>query len=207
MEAIERALGKSPGFMMNRTVQALRKAWSECIDAERVDLTPEEFFVLVMLDAVDGLSQTEMAESLMRDRTTVTRLLDGIVKKGLARRDHPREDRRVVRTWLTPKGREVYAAASQATVRLRKRFFAGIEPREMESLLRTLERVRANCGPVGGAASVDAGGGKGGGNSGLPGDQTGSRAASGPAPGRRPATGRTSAATRSATARSVAAPR
>lgn len=153
MDAVERVLEKSPGFMMNRTVQAIRKVWTESIEAEGVRLTPEEYFVLVMLDAVDGLSQTEMAESLMRDRTTVTRLLDGVVKKGLARREHPKEDRRVVNTWLTPRGREVFAAASAVTARVRKRLFGSIDATEMEQTLRTLARVRENCREGNGVAA------------------------------------------------------
>lgn len=145
MDAVERVLEKSPGFMMNRTVQAIRKFWTEAIETEGLRLTPEEYFVLVMLDAVDGLNQTEMAESLMRDRTTVTRLLDGVVKKGLARRDHPKNDRRIVNTWLTPKGREMFAAASTVTARVRKRLFGSIDPPDMELTLRTMARVRENC--------------------------------------------------------------
>ncbi len=72
-------------------------------------LTAAQYNVLnVLADAVDGLSQRELGDILVVDRSNITGLLDRLEKSGLVKRsDHP-SDRRVYRVSLTPVGRKLW---------------------------------------------------------------------------------------------------
>jgi DNA-binding MarR family transcriptional regulator len=73
-------------------------------------VTEAQFNVLnVLANAPAGLSQRELGDVLVVDRSNVTGLLDRMEKSGWVRReDHPR-DRRIHRVMLTASGRQLWA--------------------------------------------------------------------------------------------------
>ena len=82
-------------------------------------LTGAQFNVLNLLaGAADGISQRELGDRLLVDRSNVTGLLDRMEKAGWVRRtDHP-EDRRVYLVRLTPAGRRVASGEAERLWRL-----------------------------------------------------------------------------------------
>lgn len=144
MQDVEKQLNRYLAFVANRAVYAIRRAWTLTAEQERLDLTPEEFLVLEMLTVRDGLTQSELTLAAVRDRTTVTRLLDGLVRKGLVRREHGKDDRRVVRTHITAKGRRVHGQATAMVQRLRKIALGGLSPTDVEHAMGVLHQLRCN---------------------------------------------------------------
>src|SRR5579871_3512475 len=73
-------------------------------------LTEAQFNVLnVLADAPDGMSQRELSDVLVVDRSNVTMLLDRMEKAGWVQRsDHP-TDRRVYQVFPTIEGRALWA--------------------------------------------------------------------------------------------------
>jgi len=68
-------------------------------------LTGAQYNVLNILAASpDGISQRELGDRLVVDRSNVTGLLDRLEKSGWVRRTDDPEDRRVYRVVLTPAG-------------------------------------------------------------------------------------------------------
>jgi DNA-binding MarR family transcriptional regulator len=49
-----------------------------------------------------GITQTQIAEYLSKDKTTITRMIDALVKKGQLERRSSEEDRRVFHIYVTP---------------------------------------------------------------------------------------------------------
>ena len=103
--AVPFLLDAALGFVVARTSHAMRSSFRETVSTAGHDITPEEWGLLSRLWEQDGQRPAELAESTLRDRSTVTRLLDRMVEKGLARREVDPEDRRGMQTWLTPAGR------------------------------------------------------------------------------------------------------
>jgi long-chain acyl-CoA synthetase len=78
-----------------------------------VDLTLPQYRVLGILG--DGCeASSKLAEKLAVSRPSVTGVVDGLVTRGLVRRDHIADDRRRVDVGLTDAGRLVLAAADAA---------------------------------------------------------------------------------------------
>src|SRR6267154_357244 len=59
----------------------------------------------ILVSHPEGLSQRELGDLLVVDRSNVTGLLDRLEKSGLVRRDDHPGDRRVYRVSITPAGR------------------------------------------------------------------------------------------------------
>lgn len=73
-------------------------------------LSAAQFNVLnVLAAAPDGLSQRQLGDVLVVDRSNVTGLLDRMGEAGWVRRSDDPADRRVYRVTLTPAGRKLWA--------------------------------------------------------------------------------------------------
>ena len=69
------------------------------------DIRPAQFSVLVVIEANPGLSQADLGETLGIERARLVRLLDGLEKRGLTRRQPSPTDRRSHALSLTEAGR------------------------------------------------------------------------------------------------------
>ena len=70
------------------------------------DIRPAQFSVLVVIEANSGLSQADLAERLGIERARLVRLLDGLEKRGLIRRQPSPLDRRSHALVLTRDGQK-----------------------------------------------------------------------------------------------------
>ena len=111
----------------------------------RKGLSQARFRVLLHLRGAGqaGLHPMDIAEALGVERATVTGLVDGIEKAGLARRLPCPGDRRAIMVALTPAG--VRLADSVAPARQRKisGLLAGLSAAEKKELVRLLDKVKA----------------------------------------------------------------
>ena len=73
------------------------------------DVTPEQWSLLLRLHEGPGQIQSELADRTVKDKTTITRILDRLEHKGLAERRRDPNDRRTQRLFLTPRGEAVLA--------------------------------------------------------------------------------------------------
>jgi MarR family transcriptional regulator for hemolysin len=100
--------------------------------------------LLLHLARTRGANQTELAAVLELERPTVVRLLDGLEKQGLIRRQAVDGDRRAKQVALTEMAGPEVAAMEAMTVETRARLLAGIEEGELEVASRVLARLIRN---------------------------------------------------------------
>jgi DNA-binding MarR family transcriptional regulator len=136
------------GFVVGRTFHIQRRAFAATVAGAEIQITPEEWVLLNRLWTRDGQRQTDLAESTIKDRTTVTRLLDGMVKKGLVRRETDPEDRRVVLAWLTDEGRDLIQQLLPVMEELLEDATTGISEKELEVTRNTLTTFQKNLGEI-----------------------------------------------------------
>jgi DNA-binding MarR family transcriptional regulator len=78
--------------------------------AQSVGLSPGRFAALSLIDRNPGISQTALARAIGSDKSTLTPVLDNLVKRGLISRVRTRSDRRLYELSLTDAGRKVMRA-------------------------------------------------------------------------------------------------
>ncbi|HEV8662248.1 MAG TPA: MarR family winged helix-turn-helix transcriptional regulator [Candidatus Methylomirabilis sp.] len=111
------------------------------------------------LDALtDGgeLTVTALARHLFLAVSTVTRILEPLERKGLARRRRGTGDRREVRIAITPRGRSLLGRIRAELVETQRALLSPLARVEREAVLKTLEglveavtRWQDGCGPEG----------------------------------------------------------
>lgn len=69
-----------------------------------LDLTIEQVIILKILEENEGLNLYQIAERADRERTTITRMIDGLERRNLVLRVPDKSDNRQKQVYLTKKG-------------------------------------------------------------------------------------------------------
>lgn len=136
----KRELGLTPSVLawlrLARVFQKVDRASVEHLRAW--GLSVAQFDVLAQVGAAEGLTQQELAQSLLVTKGNVAQLLDRMEAAGWIRRlQHGRCNRLV----LTDEGRRLYEAVVPAQHQLITRLFAGVSPDDQAHLLATLRAL------------------------------------------------------------------
>lgn len=128
-----------------RTTDVLRNAIEGGIRPWSVSL--EQCQILTFLQGArgEGLPTHEIARGLASLNPNVTRTLDKLVAKGLARRDRSGQDRRVVVNRITSRGRRVVQGCEGAFDAILDRLH-GFSGADAATLTRLLENIRTRVG-------------------------------------------------------------
>ena len=87
---------------------------------EGIDITPEQLTVLSLLWKQDRVTQQELCNITFKDKPNMTRLIDSLEEKGLAKRTLDESDKRNNLIVLTPEGKAIEEKAflvANATMR------------------------------------------------------------------------------------------
>jgi DNA-binding MarR family transcriptional regulator len=109
-----------------------------------LEITPEQWIVLARLWQRDGRSVSELSESTLRDRPTMSRILDSMEKTGLVARSVDREDARSRVVTLTREGKALRKKLVPVAMELVARLEAGIPEIDLLTTRRTLRRIFEN---------------------------------------------------------------
>ena len=108
-------------------------------------LTGTQYNVLRILRGAepDGLACKEVGDRMISHDPDMTRLLDRMEKRGLIARERQKDDRRVVRTRVTPGALELLKKLDQPVRSLHCRQFRHMRPGRLKLLAQLLEEVEA----------------------------------------------------------------
>jgi len=137
---LERALP----FLIHACYQQLRSVTYKEFGARGLELTPEQWIVLVRLWQADGQSQSALSESTLRDRPTMSRILDTMEKGGLVTRQVDEADARARLVKLTRLGKALQPKLVPIARALVARLEKGIAEQDLEITHRTLSRMFDN---------------------------------------------------------------
>jgi DNA-binding MarR family transcriptional regulator len=125
-----------------RTADALTQRLAAAL--KPFDLTPSQYNVLRILRGAgaEGSRCGEIAERLVAHDPDVTRLLDRLERAGLVARTRDATDRRVVRTKITPEGRDALERADGPVDAVSAMHFGVLGTPALGQLITALEAVR-----------------------------------------------------------------
>src|SRR5580693_3610201 len=129
---------------------SLQKA-ADCLglEAEQLfkphGLTGTQYNVLRILRGAEphGLACRAIGERMISHDPDMTRLLDRLEKRSLISRARQTDDRRVIKTRITPAGLALLKSLDQPVRELHKRQFRHLPARRLKTLAQLLEEVRA----------------------------------------------------------------
>ncbi len=124
------------------TADAIERRLNEVVEPEGI--TGQQFNVLRILRGThpEPLPTLEIAARMIEKTPGITRLLDRLDAKGLARRDRGTDDRRCVYCRITPKGLELLARLDEPVHQVATSAFRGTRAIARRELIAALDHVR-----------------------------------------------------------------
>lgn len=110
-----------------------------------LDITPEQWTVLLFLWEKDGVSQQELCNATFKDKPSMTRLIDNMERLNLVVRISSKSDRRTNLVYLTRQGRELEDRARNVANRTLKEALAGLSTEELRISQEVLRKVFSNA--------------------------------------------------------------
>lgn len=127
-----------------RTAAELEHALAELL--KLYEITPTQYNVLRILRGAgkSGLCRNDVRDRMVALVPDATRLLDRMESTGLIARERDMEDRRYVTARITDEGLRVLQDLDEPVRALHRAQLEPLEPDEVRTLIRLLDRIRGN---------------------------------------------------------------
>ena len=137
-------LSKSIAVYLNLAGCKLKQYTSAMLKESNIDLTPEQFLLIDLLWNQGAMSQQAMADTMHKDKNSITNLADQLEKKGLVMRVKDVLDRRSNILTLTEKAEVLKSEAKETGILMLDHMIEGIGEDELNAFLETLDKMSAN---------------------------------------------------------------
>ena len=128
-----------------RTADALARGGEALLKPTGLSATQYNVLRILRGAGTQGLACREVGCRMISRDPDITRLLDRMESRGLIARAREEQDRRVVKTRITPEGLRVLAELDAPVQELHRRQLNHLPAKELRQLSRLLERVRAQA--------------------------------------------------------------
>ncbi len=107
-------------------------------------ITSSQYTVLELLWKYNGLSLTDLGKALHFDNPTITGIINRMARAKLVRRTRDRNDRRIVKIYLTPKGRELQSLLPKLADAVNMKAVEDFTQEEKSAILNFTKRIHIN---------------------------------------------------------------
>lgn len=134
-------LDGSLGALVSKTHWHMKTYFTKMIRQHGLDVTPEQWAVLLTISRIPGIPQTELARRTWKDKTTITRILDVLAKHGYITRQPDPQDRRKYNIYLTDEGEVVLERLIAIATEVNNTFKHALTPSELHYVTIILPKI------------------------------------------------------------------
>ncbi|MDQ0108454.1 DNA-binding MarR family transcriptional regulator [Chitinophaga terrae (ex Kim and Jung 2007)] len=114
------------------------------IREQNVDISFELLEILGILFRKDGVNQQEIADVIVKDKSSMTYLIDNLEKRGMVERREDQNDRRSKLIYLTEKGRALEKELNPWIREMYEKATMGMEMNDLQVALSQIQKMNEN---------------------------------------------------------------
>lgn len=111
-----------------------------------IELTFEQFIMLLLIDSKGDLIQQDIANHLQKDKSIVVRQMNGLIEKEYVVRLPNRTDKRKKNLILTTKGTEIMNKITELNFEVSSKLLSGVDEDDYLAFGRVLNKIQENGG-------------------------------------------------------------
>jgi DNA-binding MarR family transcriptional regulator len=138
----ELALGLSR--QLNEMRYYLRCGIQQKLKEQKIDVSFELLEIMALLWAKDGINQQELADIAMKDKSSMTYLINNLTQRKLVKRSEHKNDRRNKMIFVTAKGKLFKQKVYPLVIELHKKATIGLAAVEIKNALSLLKNINKN---------------------------------------------------------------
>lgn len=131
-------------FLLDKTSRRIKQYAQKKFKELGFGVTVDQWIILKNLYEMDGVHQYELAEKTFKDTPTLTRIIDLLCEKGLARREMDSNDRRKYKVFLSDAGKVKVEEMLPMVSTIRKKGWEGLKVEDFENFKRILNKIHEN---------------------------------------------------------------
>lgn len=131
-------------FWLERTIRTLKSQQLIKLKQNNIDLTIEQWIVLVGIKNYEGATQKEISDNTLKDTANVKRIIDQLTMKGFVKRKEHSTDLRKIHLSMTEKGKNIISKALPIMDSVRKKGLTDVSEKEFDYLVSTLKKIYHN---------------------------------------------------------------
>ncbi len=133
-------------YLIDKVNKVGRRYSQETFVKKGYDITVDQWLVLKKIWDNKEINQIELAASLFKDRASITRILQILVRKKLVRKDLKLGDRRHFILGLTAKGEQLFKQLLGEVKAMREQGVSDFSELEKDQIKKLLNRMIKNLG-------------------------------------------------------------
>lgn len=142
MEKID--LLNSFGYLVSKTNGLMRNQFNKTIKEKGFNTTAEQWGILHIINDFPGISQSDIAEKGLKDKTNITRMLDVLEKNKNIERKPVLNDRRIYSIYITKKGKKLLNDLIPIAKEMNKKSLIVLNEEEKNTLISLLRKIYEN---------------------------------------------------------------
>lgn len=135
---------KTVFYNIERAIKEYRRFSQRNLTRADQQITVDQALILNLVADQPELSQKEISELLYKDNAAMTRMVEGMVKKGMINKSIDPADKRRARLALTSKGEKVLENIIPVILRNREIALKGLTEKEIAMLVQILQKIVRN---------------------------------------------------------------
>ena len=134
----------SMGMLINSAHRAMTKRFVHNAMKSGLDISLDQWMVLGPIWQLESASQKELGEITLKDKTSITRLVDILEKKNLVVRVEDQIDHRIKRVILTNAGKQLFFDVLPIMEKTREEVRKDISDQDIETFKKVLSSIIVN---------------------------------------------------------------
>lgn len=122
----------------------IKKYFIDKLQENMINITPEQFLVLDILWEKQSLSQQNIADIIQKDKNSVTKIIDSLEKKQLAKRVMDKKDRRINIIELTDEAYALEEKVTKVAIDFMNDAIRDIDDKDLDSFVNIMKQIKNN---------------------------------------------------------------
>ena len=139
-----RSLNSNTLFLIGEVGKSARDKVIHAINLHGFNISPEQFTILVLLHYNNGINQSEIATTVKRDKTTVSRVIKRMLDSKLITKESPSDDKRANTISITKKGKKIQEKLISITGQIYRSALKGISEEDNILINKALVQILMN---------------------------------------------------------------
>lgn len=128
-------------FWLERSIKVIKSKQLKELKKSGIDITIEQWVILLGIENLRSATQKEISEKTYKDTANVNRIINQLIKKGLANKEAHSEDGRKSVVTLTETGLTTIEKALPIMDKVRNEGLADIGEKEFDYMMMALKKI------------------------------------------------------------------
>ncbi len=133
-------------YLLGHTMKMVRFKLMEKFKENNLDLSIEQFTVLLYISEKPASTQQDLANHFLRDKSIITRQINTLIDMQYIERMQDDKDKRRKKLTLTPKGHEWLKTMKKLSYKISSELLEGISEEEFAHFEKVISKIQINTG-------------------------------------------------------------